>query len=415
MPNHRWIARSVARCLQRLAVLHRAAERSIHLDAMQRVGQKHLVHNPTALSRRGFTKLLGAGAAYAAFRSTLGFSESTPKPVEPKTSDVVRLSSNENPYGPSPAALKAMTAAFALAWKYPDETQEDLVEALAKLNQVSKEQILPGAGSGEILKVSVAAFTGPDKKLVVGDPTFEACAGHAKASRAEVVKVTLNTTYAHDLPKMLEVPGAGLHYVCNPNNPTASLTPKADLRAFLAKVPRETIVLVDEAYHHFVESSDYESVIPLVKDYPNLIVARTFSKIYGMAGLRCGYCVAQPDKIELMRTQQSWDSVSIMAIVAARASLDDAAQVSNGLKNNSAVRKYVCGELDKLKFSYIPSEANFMMIDMRREVKPLIAAFKDRKVQVGRLFPPLPTFMRVTIGTKPQMERFVAVFKEVTA
>jgi histidinol-phosphate aminotransferase len=373
------------------------------------------VKNPTALSRRGFTKLLGAGAAYAALRPTLGLSESTPKAADTKPTDVVRLSSNENPYGPSPAALKAMTAAFSLAWKYPDETQDDLVEALAKLNQVSKDQILPGAGSGEILKVSVAAFTGPDRKLVVGDPTFEACAGHAKASRAETVKVKLNAAYAHDLPKMLEAPGVGMHSICNPNNPTASLTPKADVRSFLAKVPRETIVLVDEAYHHFVESPDYESVIPLVKDFPNLIVARTFSKIYGMAGLRCGYCVAQPDKIELMRAQQSWDSISIMAIVAARASLDDAAQVSNGLKNNSEVRKYVCGELDKLKFTYIPSQANFMMIDMRREVKPLIAAFRDKKVHVGRLFPALPTHLRVTIGTKPQMERFVAAFKEVMA
>jgi histidinol-phosphate aminotransferase len=373
------------------------------------------VKNPTALSRRGFTKLLGAGAAYAALRPALGLSESTPAPAETKPSDVVRLSSNENPYGPSPAALKAMTAAFALAWKYPDETQEELVEALAKLNQVSKEQILLGAGSGEILKVSVAAFTGTDKKLVVGDPTFEAAAGHAKASHAEVVKVRLNSTYGHDLPKMQDVPNVGLHYVCNPNNPTASITPKAELRAFIGKVPRETMVLVDEAYHHFVESADYESVIPFVKDYPNLVVARTFSKVYGMAGLRCGYCVAQPDKIELMRVQQAWECVSVMALVAARASLDDNAQVENGRKNNSEVRKYVCGELDKLRFTYIPSHANFMMIDMRREVKPLIAAFKDKKVQVGRLFPPLPNFMRVTIGTKPQMERFLAAFKELTA
>jgi histidinol-phosphate aminotransferase len=373
------------------------------------------VQNPTALSRRGFTKLLGAGAAFAALRPTLGLSESTPKPAELKPSDVVRLSSNENPYGPSPAALKAMTAGFALAWKYPDDTMDELVEALAKLNQVSKEQILPGAGSGEILKVSVAAFTGPARKLVVGDPTFEAAAGHAKTSGAEVVKVKLNDAYGHDLPKMLETTGAGLHYICNPNNPTASLTPKGELRAFLAKVPRETIVLVDEAYHHFVESADYESVIPLIKDYPNLIVARTFSKIYGMAGLRCGYCVAQPDKIELMRAQQSWDSVSVMAIVAAQASLADSAQVENGRKNNSEVRKFVCGELDKLKFTYIPSHANFIMIDMRREVKPVIAAFREKKVHVGRVFPPLPNHLRVTIGTKPQMERFVAVFKEVTA
>ena len=391
----------------------RAAERSIHLDGRVHLGHKHLVKTSTALSRRGFTKLLGAGAAFAALRPALGLSESTPKPGDLKPSDVVRLSSNENPYGPSPAALTAMTAAFALAWRYPDETQEDLVQALAKMNQVSKDHILPGAGSGEILKVAVAAFTGAAKKLVVGDPTFEACAGHGKASGAEIVKVKLNPTYGHDLAKMAEVPGVGLHYICNPNNPTASITPKAEIRAFLAKVPRETIVLVDEAYHHFVESPDYESVIPLVKDYPNLVVARTFSKIYGMAGLRCGYCVAQPDKIELMRAQQSWDSISIMAIVAARASLDDAAQVSNGLRKNSEVRQYVCGELDKLKFNYIPSHANFMMIDMRREVKPLIAAFKDRKVQVGRLFPPLPNFMRVTIGTQPQMERFVAALKEV--
>ena len=387
----------------------------IHLDSPARVGQNRSVKNPTALSRRGFTKLLGAGAAYAALRPALGLSESTPNPTDTKSSDVVRLSSNENPYGPSPAALKAMTAGFALAWRYPDEHQDQLVETLAKLNGVAKENILSGAGSGEILKVAVAAFTGTDKKLVVGDPTFEAAAGHAKASHAEVVKVKLNATYGHDLTKMGDVPGVGLHYVCNPNNPTASITPKGELGAFLAKVPRETMVLVDEAYHHFVETPDYESVIPLVKDHPNLIVARTFSKIYGMAGLRCGYCVAQPDKIELMRAEQSWDSVSIMAIVAALASLGDNAQVENGRKNNSDVRKFVCGELDRLKFTYIPSHANFMMIDMRREVKPIIAAFKDKKVQVGRLFPPLPNFMRVTIGTKPQMERFLAVFKELTA
>lgn len=308
-----------------------------------------------------------------------------------------------------------MTAAFGLAWKYPDDSQEELVDALAKLNQVSKDQILPGAGSGEILKVAVAAFTGPGRKLVVADPTFEAAAGHAKASGAEVVKIKLNSSYGHDLPKMLETPGVGLHYVCNPNNPTASITPKGELRAFLAKVPRETMVLVDEAYHHFVESPDYESVIPLLKEYPNLLVARTFSKIYGMAGLRCGYAVASPEKVELMRAQQSWDSVNVLAIVAARASLDDNAQVEKGRANNTEVRRYVCGEIDKLRLAYIPSHANFMMIDLRREVKPIIAAFRERKVQVGRLFPPLPNFLRVTIGTKPQMERFVAVLKEVVA
>src|SRR5256714_15068881 len=214
-----------------------------------------------------------------------------------------------------------MTAGFALAWRYPDEKQDDLVDALAKLNGVAKENVLTGAGSGEILKVAVAAFTGTDKKLVVGDPTFEAAAGHAKASHAEVVKVKLNATYGHDLTKMGDVPAVGFHYVCNPNNPTASITPKADLRAFIAKVPRETIVLVDEAYHHFVESADYESVIPLVKDYPNLIVARTFSKVYGMAGLRRGFFITPTGKNEVMRTPQTAGNGSLMAIVTAPARL----------------------------------------------------------------------------------------------
>src|ERR1044071_1631207 len=174
-------------CLVAEALTHRAAERSIHLDSKRYLRHKSLVKNPTALSRRGFTRLLGAGAAYAALRPALGLSESTPKPADTKPSDVVRLSSNENPYGPSKAALSAMTAAFALAWKYPDETQEDLVEALAKLNGVAKENILAGAGSGEILKVAVAAFTGPEKRLAMRDPTFEECVGHSKASGAEAV------------------------------------------------------------------------------------------------------------------------------------------------------------------------------------------------------------------------------------
>src|SRR5256885_14528039 len=216
------------------------------------------------------------------------------------------------------------------------------------MNGCTKENILAGAGSGEILKVAVAAFTGPEEKLVVGDPTFEACVGHAKASRAEAVKVTLNATYGHDLTKMGDIPGVGLHYVCNPNNPTASITPKAELSAFLAKVPRETMVLVDEAYHHFVETPDYESVIPLVKDHPNLIVARTFSKVYGMAGLRCGYCVAQPDTIKRMHGFQMWDSVNVMALAAASASLDDADQVNNGRKLNSEAKTFTIAEIDKM-------------------------------------------------------------------
>jgi len=366
----------------------------------------------SSLSRRGFAKVLSAGAAYAALNPSFAMSTPALRLVS-SSPTLVRLNSNENPYGPSPLAVKAMTDAFSLAWRYPDEHEGMLIDALAKLNGVAGNQILLGSGSGEILKVAAAAFTGPGKKLVVGHPTFEAILAYAAVAGAEVVKINLTSAYAHDLPKMLAEKSAGVIYICNPNNPTASITPKDQLRAFLAKTPAQTIVLVDEAYHHYVESNHYESVIPLIGQYPNLIVARTFSKIYSMAGLRCGYCVARPELIQRLRAQQAWDSVNIMAMVAAAASLQDSEQVEQGRRHNTEVKNYVYSELDKAGYKYIPSHANFMMIDLRREVKPVIAAMNDRSVQVGRVFPAMPNFMRVTVGTQPQMEAFVSAFRAV--
>jgi histidinol-phosphate aminotransferase len=372
--------------------------------------------NATQISRRGFAKILSAGAAYAAITPSLSVSAPALRLVTRVSNDgaIVRLSSNENPYGPSPMALKAMTDAFNLAWRYPDEHEEALIEAVAKLHGVTAEYVLLGNGSGEILKLAAAAFTASGKKLVVGDPTFEAILRHARTAQADVVKIGLTPDYAHDLPRMLAAArDAGLVYICNPNNPTASITPREQVKAFLAKAPSQTITLIDEAYHHYVESSAYESVIPLVKQYPNLMVARTFSKIYGMAGLRCGYCIARPELIQRLRAQQTSDSVNIMALVAAAASLQDSEQVEQGRRRNTEVKKFVESELDKLGFKFIPSNANFLMIDLRREVRPVIAAMRGRSVEVGRVFPALANFMRVTVGTKPQMDTFVSTFREV--
>jgi histidinol-phosphate aminotransferase len=364
------------------------------------------------LSRRSFSKFLAAGAAYSALQSP-GDVRASWRGAAPA---LVRLSSNENPYGPAPAALKAMTDGFSLAWRYPDEYADMLAEELARLNNVPVNEVLLGDGSGEILKLCAAAFTSSDKKLVIANPTFEAIARHAGVANAEVVKIDLTSDYSHDLKKMLAAAGdAGLVYICNPNNPTASITSKTEMSAFLAKLPPTTIVLVDEAYHHYVESKDYESVIPLVKQYPNLIVARTFSKIYGMAGLRCGYCVTQAGNMSRLRKHQIFDSVNIMAVVAALASLKDAEHVARGRKLNSEVKQSVCAELDTLGYHYIPSHANFMMIDLRREVRPLLDSMRTRGVEVGRLFPALPNFMRETIGTAAEMKQFLSAFKEVMA
>src|SRR6266705_2794789 len=302
--------------------------------------------NTISISRRRFAQLLGAGAAAAVVRPAFSFAtEAVPKSM---VKGVVRLSANENPYGPSPKALKAMNDAFNLSCRYPDEHNDVLIDALAKLNGVNRDQILLGDGSGKILKLCAETFTGPKQgTLVVGDPTFEAIINNASASGAEVVKVPLTGAFNHDLPKMMDAANEGLIYVCNPNNPTASITPKNEVRDFITKTPRQTMILVDEAYYHYADSPDYESVIPLVKDHLNLIVSRTFSKIYGMAGLRCGYCVAQPETIKKMHGFQMWDSVNIMALAAASASLDDEAQVTNGRKMNSEAKSYTLSELEK--------------------------------------------------------------------
>ena len=375
--------------------------------------------NTSTISRRRFAQLLGVGAAAAMARPALSLARS-PSPAPAAVTRVVRLSHNENPYGPSPKALKAITDGFDFACRYPDDHADLLIDALAKNDGVSAKEVLLGAGSGEILRVAATAFTGSTANgeaaggtLVVADPTFEAIIGHAQKRGAEVVKVPLTSSFAHDLQAMSAAAKRGLVYICNPNNPTASLTPKQQLREFITSAPRETMILVDEAYHHYVDSPDYESVIPLIKDHPNLIVARTFSKIYGMAGMRCGYCVGQPEAIERMRPHQLNDGVNITALIAAAASLDDASQVTNGRRLNNEARAVVLKEFSALGLEHIPSHGNFLMVDVKRPVVPLIQAMRQRNVQVGRLFPALPNHMRVTIGKKAEMERFVTAFREV--
>jgi histidinol-phosphate aminotransferase len=354
-------------------------------------------------TRRDFGRLGALGML------SVGAGFSRPDRLKPVLTPV-RLSANENPYGPSPLALDAMRDAMRLAWRYPDEAADNLVDAIARLHSVSPAQVILGDGSSEILKLAAAAFVDPSRKLVLADPTFEAIAAYARAGRAEIVKVPLDSTYGHDLPKMAAANG-NLIYICNPNNPTGSITPKQNVRSFLDAVPSSTMVLIDEAYHHYAESPGYETTIPLVTVRPNLIVARTFSKIYGMAGLRVGYAIAQADVIRKLQEQAAWDSVNGIGLAAARASISDAKHVADGKRRNSETKRELVASLSKLGYSVIPSDTNFIMIDTRRDVKPLIATLRGCGVQVGRLFPAMPRHLRVTIGTPEQMRQFLEAFR----
>jgi histidinol-phosphate aminotransferase len=351
------------------------------------------------LSRRAFGRLIGAGAALAAL----------PAVAKPAVAQrLIRLSANENPYGPSPAAIRAMTDAIQRAARYPDALLESLPVTIAASHGVQPANILLGNGSSEILKLAQLAFV--RQSLTMADPAFEAIGMYAEAEGRKVVKVPLTADHAHDLERMS---GTDLVYICNPNNPTGTITPKARLRDFIASVPRTTVVLVDEAYHHYAESAEYESVIPLVLQHPNLIVARTFSKIHALAGLRCGYAVADAATVDAMQKHQQWDAMNVFAMVAAGASLGDHEHITAGIARNRETRNFVVSRLKQAGFESLPSDANFVMVNLRRPARPLLTAMTNAGVRVGRFFPAMPEAMRVTIGTREEMERFVSAFGQV--
>ncbi len=359
---------------------------------------------PATLSRRSFARL-AAGVVAA---TAVPWKDVEARPAA--SGRPILLNSNENPFGPAPAALEAIRRALPDAARYPENTDE-LLASVARLHGVVAEQVLVGAGSGEILKWAAATFTGPGKTLVEAEPTFELLSRHARLAGGDVTRVPLTDRFEHDLPRMLDAArGAALVYVCNPNNPTATITPTPLLREFVAAVPAQTVILVDEAYHHYATSPEYGTLMDLVPRHPNLIVARTFSKIFGMAGLRCGYCVSSEGTIRQMAAHQGWDSVSTLTLAAARASLGDERHVARQRDRNLATRSFVRAEVERLGRTVLPSEANFVMIDMGRDVKPIIESLRERGVDVGRRFPAMPRHLRVTIGTPDEMKRFLREF-----
>jgi histidinol-phosphate aminotransferase len=363
----------------------------------------------SAVSRRRFASSLGAALGAAVVRPPASGAAA----AEGVGSSVIDLSSNENPYGPSPEALEAMTRSQAVASRYPDASERETIEAIARHHGVSPDRIVLGCGSSEVLRLCDAAFLGPGRTVVAAEPTFEAVLHYAKVTKAEPVTVPLTADFRHDLPGLAGAcdARAGLAYVCNPNNPTGTIVRGDELLAFLAKVPPATAVVVDEAYHHFVEDPAYRSAVEMVDRFPNVVVTRTFSKIYGMAGMRLGYAVASSENADLLRAHASWSNANAAVLAAARTSLADEGLVARQRERLNGTRRWLSSELARDGRTTIPSEANFLMIDVGADVKPVIAAFEARGIRVGRRFAALPTWLRVTIGTQEQTAAFLAAFR----
>jgi histidinol-phosphate aminotransferase len=372
------------------------------------------------MSRRAFAEALGAGLGATLIPGRLmgaSLKDAAVATASVPAAPPIILNSNENPYGPSRVAVEAMTRSQVLAGRYPDDAETEMIAALARHHAVAPEQIVLGCGSGEILRMADMAFLAPGRTVVVAEPTFEAVLAYARVTKAESVKVPLDAEFRHDLAKLAAACDArtGLVYVCNPNNPTGTSVGADAIGAFLKKVPATATVLVDEAYHHFAEDPRYRTSLEWLPQHPNVIVVRTFSKIYGLAGMRLGYAVASPANAETLRAQAIWSNGNAAVLAAAQASLADTSGTEERRRVMNGTRRWLCDELARDGRRYIPSDANFVMIQVGRDVAPLIEAFKARGILVGRKFPSLPEWLRISIGTQEETAAFLEGLRALVA
>jgi histidinol-phosphate aminotransferase len=366
-------------------------------------------------SRRSFFRASGAAAGAALLTPhPLGSVAQASLPLG-VSDDFIQLNSNENPYGLSTKETAAFTRSGRVGARYPDGLEDEVRNAIAKHHGVAADQLVLGCGSSDILRMADAAMLAGGKEVVAAEPTFEAVLLYANVMQAAAVKVPQTADFRHDLPKMAAACGdrTGLVYVCNPNNPTGTIVRRQELGDFLAAVPPATAVLVDEAYHHFVEDPGYASALDFLDRHPNLIVARTFSKIYGMAGLRLGYAVSSPETAARLSRQAGWNNVNAPALSVALDGLADPDLVPTHKRRIAETRRWLYGALEREGRRYIPSQTNFLMIQVGSDVAPMIRAFRERRILVGRKFPSMPDWLRVSIGTRGEMEAFLTALRAV--
>jgi len=362
-------------------------------------------------SRRNFLNLALAASATAACSTILT------EPLLARQHDhipqgAVAIDSNENPLGPCTSARQAITAIIPNGGRYSDYLTEELIATFAETEGIPANHIAAYPGSSEPLHYSVLAFTSPGKSYVTADPGYEAGMHAAGIASARVVKVPLTGNYSHDVRAMLaQGPDAGLYYVCTPNNPTGTLTSHADIEYLVEHKPQGSVVMVDEAYIHFADGAT--SAIDLVKAGQDVIVLRTFSKIYGMAGLRCGFSIARPDLQQKIGQYHGFNPMPITAVVAASASLKDSTLVPERRRINATTREAVFDWLRTNGYSFIPSQSNCFMLDTRRNGQHVIEAMRQQNVYIGRIWPVMPTYVRITIGTPAEMSQFQTAFNRV--
>ncbi|HIE53435.1 MAG TPA: histidinol-phosphate transaminase [Armatimonadetes bacterium] len=329
--------------------------------------------------------------------------------------EVLKLASNENALGPSPKAVQALQEAAATVGLYPDGSCSALKQALAAHWNLEPEQIIIGNGSDELIQFIGLTFLAPGDEVIQADPSFVRYEAAAILNQAKCLKVPLRN-FTSDLEAMAArlTPRTKLIFVANPNNPTGTMNTRDEVERLLDRVPDHVLVVLDEAYYEYVDDPDYPDSLQYVREGRNVIVLRTFSKIYALAGLRVGYGLARPDLIGYLNQVREPFNVNSLAQVAALASLQDPEQVERARRMNREGKEQLYRAFTELGLPYVPSQANFVLVDVKRDSRQVFAALLRRGVIVrtGDIFG-LPTHLRVTVGKPEENERFIAALREV--
>ena len=381
-----------------------------------------LADRSSSVSRRSFLRMASAAAAavpiitegHLAWAQSSGVGKSSRfhgGAHNTVPAGAVLINANENPLGPCKAACEACTGITTQGGRYEFEQTVALTKTIMQVEGLKEDSIAIYAGSSEPLHYTVLSFTSPSRPYVTADPGYEAGMVAAQMAGAKVLKVPLlRDTHAHDLRAMVAAsPDAGVLYICNPNNPTGTTTPQEEIRWALKNKPKGSVLLIDEAYIHF---SDQPSCMDMVKAGEDVVVLRTFSKLYGMAGLRCGYAAGRPDLLAKLQTY-GMNAMPITSVAAANASLGYTPVIAERKKINADIRQQTFNWLDKQGYSYTRSQSNCFMLDTRRDAKQVIAAMQAKNVYIGRVWPAWPTHVRITVGTHQDMQAFQTAFAEV--
>ena len=367
-----------------------------------------------ALNRRNWLRLAGMAGSAALVQPLHGDSSRLQQNLPPTEDAVARLSSNENPFGPSERVRQAVIKAFDEGCRYPFRAMDVLSEKIAKREGVEKNCVVLTGGSTEGLKATGLTYGMHDGEIISPDPTYLSLLTYAQQHGAYINRVPLNDELAHDLEEMERrvTNRTSLVFVCNPNNPTGTIIAPERIRDFCYSLSKRCMVFSDEAYLDFIDGHDYPSMVSLVKEGANVVVSRTFSKVYGLAGFRIGYLIARPDIAARIRPNVM-AYTNMLAIHAATEAMDDHEFYRHSLQKNKEAKNYLYQLFDEMGLKYAKSHTNFVFFHTGIDIKSLNAKMKDKNVNIGRPFPPLLDWCRISTGRMDDMKRFGKALREV--